>query len=101
LAEDFFQCLWLKLIPLLVQGGHGRGVRGEVKEIIEFISRAGSPLGNKEGHKQLRRKFSASGKILIRRVQIRGNVGSDIEECIPEDGFDMINKHGIVLLGLE
>jgi len=86
-VEGFFQCLWLKLIPLLVQDGHGRGVRGEVKEIIEFISRAG-PMGNKEGNKQFRWKFSALGENLIRSVQIGGNVGCDIEECILEDGFD-------------
>ena len=70
-AEDFFQSLGLDLIALLVQGRQGRGIRAEVEEIISFITRTGSALGDEEGYERLRRKFSASGEILIGIYQIR------------------------------
>jgi len=81
--EDFFQNLWLEFVPLLVYGRGGRGIRVKVKEIVQFISGAGSPLGDQEGDEGLRGKFSASGEILIRICQERGHMGYDIEDGIP------------------
>lgn len=54
---DFFQNLWFEFIPLLVYGRGGRGITVKVKEIVQFISGAGSPLGDQEGDKSLRGSF--------------------------------------------
>ena len=98
---DFFQNLWFEFIPLLVYGRGGRGITVKVKEIVQFISGAGSPLGDQEGDKSLRGKFSSSGEILIRIRQERGHMGYDIEDGIPEQELDLVKKHSINLLGLE
>ena len=101
LPEGLFQSLRPKLVPLLVECGKERGIRSEVKEIVQLITGAGNPSGDKEGDKHLRGKLSAPGEILIRVDQIRGDVGCDMEESIPEQRFDLVKKHGKNFLGLE